>query len=299
MGLSMRASATANFTVNGRPVRVHALHCGMVTIKRCHATCCLPERTPSLLRFIAILADRRFAEPLPIWCYAIEHPEGLYVVDAGACPSYNVADTWQTHPRARSFIQSFIKLDVTEDETLPARLAELGLSPADAQALVLTHQHIDHTGTVPAFKGVDIWTTRAEDAAGNRIGALQWRWRDSSTRIRYVDVEGLPTELGQAVNMTRDGALTAIHTPGHTPGSVTLRLRTDQTDIWFTGDTAFTAAGMDPTAPTAGIHTDIKQVRSLQSRLRGAGLILPSHDPQTPDRLESSQDMVFRPRQRD
>jgi N-acyl homoserine lactone hydrolase len=33
------------------------------------------------------------------------------------------------------------------------------------------------------------------------------------------------------VNLTDDGRLTAIHTPGHTPGSVTVRLHTDQTDI--------------------------------------------------------------------
>ena len=88
--------------------------------------------------------------------------------------------------------------------------------------------------------------------------------------------------------LTDDGALTAIHTPGHTPGSVTVRLRTDQTDIWFSGDTAFTAAGMDPAAPTAGIHSDMRQVRNLQTRLRAAGLLLPSHDPGVPGRLHAA-----------
>ena len=77
----MRYHAKADFTVAGRSVTVHALHCGTVTVKRCHASCCLPERTPSPLRFLAILADRRFAEPMPIWCYAIEHPDGVFVVD--------------------------------------------------------------------------------------------------------------------------------------------------------------------------------------------------------------------------
>jgi glyoxylase-like metal-dependent hydrolase (beta-lactamase superfamily II) len=284
----MRHHAKADFTVAGRSVTVHALHCGTVTVKRCHASCCLPEWTPSLLRFLAILADRRFAEPMPIWCYAVEHPDGVFVVDAGASPSYNDADSWRSDQRTRAVIQSFIKLDVRPGETLPDRLAEAGLSPEAVRALILTHQHIDHTGTVPAFAGVDIWTTRAEDAAANRIGALHRRWRDASTPIRYVDIEGGATDLGATVALTADGALTAIHTPGHTPGSVTVRLGTDQTDIWFTGDTAFTAAGMDPAAPTAGIHTDIRQVRALQARLRGAGLILPSHDPGVPDRMHAA-----------
>lgn len=273
------------FTVNGRAVRVRAMHCGTVTVKRCHATCCLPERTPSPLRFLAILADRRFAPPMPIWSYVIEHPDGLFVVDAGASPSYNDPHSWRPDPRAGAVIRSFIKLAVEDGATLPERMVDAGLDTRNVRALVLTHQHVDHTGTVPSFSRADIWTTHAEDLAAGRIGALHWRWRDGSTRIRHVDVEGAPTDLGAAVTLTEDGALSAIHTPGHTPGSVTVRLETDQADIWFTGDTSFTADGMDPAAPTAGIHTDMRQVRTLHSRLRGAGLILPSHDPTVPDRL--------------
>jgi len=284
----MRHQVKAEFTVAGRKVRVHALHCGTVTVKRCHATCCLPERTPAPLRMLAILPDRRFAEPMPIWCYAIEHPEGLFVVDAGASPSYNDPETWRPDPRTAAVIQSFIKLDVSNGETLPDRLAAAGLSSSDVRALVLTHQHIDHTGTVPAFPAADVWTTHAEDAAANRIGALHWRWRDASTAIRYVDIEGSAGDLGPTVALTEDGALTATHTPGHTPGSVTVRLRTDQTDIWFSGDTAFTESGMDPSAPTAGIHSDMRQVRALQARLHEAGLLLPSHDPDVPDRLSAA-----------
>jgi hypothetical protein len=73
--------------------------CGTVTVKRSHAVCCVPERTPAPLRLLAILADRKFAEPMPIWSYAIEHPEGLFVVDAGAAPSYNDPASWQADPR--------------------------------------------------------------------------------------------------------------------------------------------------------------------------------------------------------
>lgn len=284
----MRHHTKATFTVDGGDVAVHALLCGTVTVKRAHAVCCLPERSPAPLRFAAILADRRFADPMPIWSYAIEHPEGLYVVDAGAAPSYNDPESWRPHPRTGAVLRSFIRLDVRDGEALPDRLVGAGLEPNSVGAVVLTHQHIDHTGTVPAFMSADVWTTRAEDEAANRIGALHWRWRDDSTAIRYVDVEGEATDLGVAVRLTQDGALTAFHTPGHTPGSVTVRLRTDQTDVWFTGDTSFTAVGMDPAAPTAGIHSDIRQVRRLQSRLRETGLLLPAHDPTVPARLDAA-----------
>lgn len=284
----MRNYAKARFTADGRDVVVHAMLCGMVTVKRSHAVCCVPERTPTPLRFLTILAGRRFADPMPIWCYAVEHPEGLFLIDAGAEPSYNDAASWAPDPRTGAVIRSFIRLDVIDGETLPDRLVSAGLTPSGARAVVLTHQHVDHTGTVPAFPSADIWTTHAEDAAANRIGALHWRWRDGSTAIRYVDRDGEDTDLGSAVNLTDDGRLTAIHTPGHTPGSVTVRLRTDQADIWFTGDTSFTAAGMDPAAPTAGIHSDMRQVRRLQARLRDAGILLPAHDPAVPDRISAA-----------
>lgn len=284
----MRSHATAQFTADGRRVTVHAMLCGMVTVKRSHAVCCVPERTPAPLRFLTILADRRFADPMPIWCYAVEHPEGLFVIDAGAEPSYNDAASWAPDRRTGAVIRSFIKLDVRDGDTLPDHLASAGLAPANVGAVMLTHQHVDHTGTVPAFPSAEIWTTQAEDAAADRIGALHWRWRDTSTAIRYVDRDGQDTDLGAAVDLTNDGRLTAIHTPGHTPGSVTVRLRTDQADIWFTGDTSFTAAGMDPAAPTAGIHSDMRQVRRLQAHLQDAGILLPAHDPAVPGRLSAA-----------
>lgn len=284
----MRSHASSLLTVNGRPVEVHAMLCGSVTVRRSHAVCSVPERTPAPLRFLAILADRKFADPMPIWCYAIDHPEGLFVVDAGAAPSYNDPTSWEPDPRTGAVIRSFIKLDVADGQTLPDQLRSAGLQPDRVRAIVLTHQHIDHTGTVPEFPAADVWTTRAEDAAANRIGALHWRWRDIATTIRHVDVEGSHANSVACVDLTSDGTLTAMHTPGHTPGSVTVRLAADQGDVWFTGDTSFTAAGMDPAAPTAGIHSDMRQVRLLQSRLQNAGLLLPSHDPTVPDRLEAA-----------
>lgn len=293
----MAMPASASFSVRDGEVRVHAIRTGTVTIKRCHHTCCLPERSPMALRFAAILGDRRFADPLPIWTFVIEHPERTIVVDAGATPDYNDDSSWRRDRRGGSLIRSFIRIGVEPEETLPAQMIELGVSPADVDAVVLTHQHIDHTASVPAFANATIWTTKAEDRAAQQVGAFWWRWRNADTTIGHVDVEGAP-QAGDpqgflsGVDLTSDGAIRASHTPGHTPGSVSVRLRTDACTLWFTGDTSFTARSMNPTEPTAGIHTDMRAVRTLHASLRGEDVILPSHDWDNPERLERAGRVV-------
>ena len=287
------APALGRFTVDGRPVTVHALPTGTVTVKTCHHTGVLPEGTHYVARFLAILADPRFATPMPVWSYAVDHPDGIVLVDAGADPSWNDDTTWTPDPVSGALVRGFIRLDATREEALPARLHAAGLDPARVVAVALTHQHVDHTSAVPAFPAADIWTSAAEDAFAEQIGALPWRWRGSTTRIRHVDAEGRPsaTGLGAAVALLPDGSMEAIHTPGHTPGALTVRLKTDQGELLFTGDTSFTATAMDPTAPTAGIHVDLAAVRALQTRIRQhvannpGTRLFPSHDPDVVERL--------------
>jgi glyoxylase-like metal-dependent hydrolase (beta-lactamase superfamily II) len=248
----------------------------------------LPESSPAVLRLATILADRRFAQPMPVWAFVVEHPDGLIVIDAGADAAYADARSWNGHQVSRRLLQSFIRLDVQPGESLPEQMLAANLDPEDVSHVVLTHQHVDHTASVPSFRRAVVWTTLAEDRAASRMGAEQWRWRDETTNIRHIDAVGEPAELGTTVDILGDGTLLAIHTPGHTPGSVTARLVTRSGDLWFTGDTSFTAGSMDPAAPTAGIHSDMVAVRRLQGRLRGRGVLLPAHDEGVPDRLRSA-----------
>ena len=281
------SAVSATFHVGGEPVRVIAIQAGTVSIKGCHHEGCLPEAFPYPLRFASVLADPRLGARMPIWTYAVVHPEGVFVVDAGATPAYNDDASWAPEPINGRLVRGFLRLDVTELETLPAQLRAQGIDPAQVKALVLTHQHVDHTCAVPSFPLADVWTARAEDDAERIIGGVQWRWRSASTRIRYVDVEGRAREgLPYAsVPLTKDGRIEAFHTRGHTPGSLTIRFRADEGELWFIGDASFRAVDMTPDAPTTAMHTDARDLRALQAWLVARPMpraFFPAHDEAVP-----------------
>lgn len=283
--------AAVDVRFGGSPGRITAIPTGTVTVKRCHHGGVLPESTPYALRFAAILFDWAWASPMPVWSYLVEHPEGAWLIDAGASPRYRDPQAWSFDPVSRRLVQSFIRLDVRDDEALIAGLRALGVGPDRIRGIVLTHQHVDHTGSVPDVPGADIWTSTAEDAAAQTIGAMHPLWRSATTRLRYADAEGSPRAegAGTSVFLTSDRRLEVVTTPGHTPGSLSVRLGVDGGDVWMIGDISFTAGALDPDAPTAGIHTDVHAVRELQRWLQtqvSDARVFPSHDPDVARRLQ-------------
>lgn len=105
-------------------------------------------------------------------------------------------------------------LDYLEDNHLKAR------------AILLTHGHWDHTGaaeTVSEETGAPIWINRADTTA------------DPTQPHKYFAPDGVYFYSdGDVIEV---GALKfrVLETPGHSPGSVTLRCE----DALFTGDTLF------------------------------------------------------------
>jgi glyoxylase-like metal-dependent hydrolase (beta-lactamase superfamily II) len=260
----------------------------VVSVKGCHHAGCLPEATPYPLRFAAIVADPTMGARMPIWTYVIVHPQGVFVIDAGATPDFNDDASWAAKPVDGALVRGFLRLDVTPEETLPAQLKRLGVDPGSVKGLVLTHQHLDHTGSVKRFPAADVWTSRAERDAALFIGSNPWRWSSAQTRFREVDAEARPGATPwSSVALTDDGRLELFSTPGHTPGSVTARLKADEGEVWFVGDFAFRAVDLLEGGPTSGIHSDVSQVRQLQRWLRERPplAVLAAHDAAVPDHL--------------
>jgi glyoxylase-like metal-dependent hydrolase (beta-lactamase superfamily II) len=105
-------------------------------------------------------------------------------------------------------------------------LAMLGRGTADVEAVVVTHDHIDHTGTAGTLcreLGVPVYLHAAErKTAAERSKLPYLRRRPAWVFLTHLKTSGRP-ERPSRIERFEDGAelpggLRAIHTGGHTPG---------------------------------------------------------------------------------
>ena len=145
-------------------------------------------------------------------------------------------------------------------------LGELKKSDAQVEYILLTHGHYDHTTAVPelhkALPEAKIYIHQADaNGAGSRLFPLAGQVDDL---LLYDEGDTLPL-----------GALTieVLHTPGHSPGSVTLKAG----DVLFTGDTLF-AGDCGRTDLRGGSWEEILVSLGRLGKLEGNYHVLPGHE---------------------
>jgi hydroxyacylglutathione hydrolase len=174
--------------------------------------------------------------------------------------------------------QKAIVIDPGGDfEQIRGRLEQLG---AKVEAIVHTHTHIDHVGaTAPLAR----WSS----AAARIHEADRFLYDLLPIQAQLVGVP-LPESCNLEGNLDdevtiRAGAieLCVLHTPGHTPGSVSFFVREGDDSVAFTGDTLF-RRGIGRTDLWGGDSAAI--FRSLRTRLMtlpGETTVVPGHGPST------------------
>lgn len=158
-----------------------------------------------------------------------------------------------------------------QGEQLAQWLKDKGLEP---EAVLLTHGHFDHILGIPglrtAWPELPIYCHPADLGEGDTVSMFGQAF---PTVRSFGDVT--PWREGDRVTVA-GVELEVLETPGHTPGSVTLRAG----DVLFTGDTLF-AGSMGRTDFEGGDEGAMMASLRRLGELEGDYRVLPGHEGQT------------------
>jgi glyoxylase-like metal-dependent hydrolase (beta-lactamase superfamily II) len=260
-------------------MKIHALQTGTVRVKNSFLHPSTGRR-----RQLDLFLPGAWSEPMPIYCWAIEHDGTLLLVDSGeTAAARNVA---------------FARFDVTVDQELPGALAAVGLSPADVAEVVLTHHHGDHAdGVVHISAPVRVSDVELEFAAtaSSRVmrRVLRQPLPNNLAPERLVLVDGSFGAFSHSRALSGDGRIVAVATPGHTPGHISVICVDDAgRHVMLAGDVTDTleqlhARRADAVGPDPGVHVATRET-ILAHCAEHPTVFLPSHDPESAGRLRDS-----------
>ena len=154
---------------------------------------------------------------------------------------------------------------------LAAWLKERGLQP---EAVLLTHGHFDHIMGIPALRDewleLPVYCHPADFGEGDTVDMFGKHY---PTVRSFGHIT--PYQEGDVVEVA-GFELEVLETPGHTPGSVTLR----SGENLFTGDTLF-AGSMGRTDFEGGSEEQMNESLRRLYRLEGDYVVLPGHEGQS------------------
>lgn len=155
-----------------------------------------------------------------------------------------------------------------QGEQVARWLVDKGL---EAETVFLTHGHFDHILGIPGLReewpDLPVYCHPADLGEGDAASLFGQRF---PTVRSFGDIT--PYREGDVVNVAGI-AVEVLETPGHTPGSVTLRAE----NVLFTGDTLF-AGSMGRTDFPGGDEGEIMRSLKRLGELEGDYQVLPGHE---------------------
>lgn len=207
----------------------------------------------------------------PVWSALIRTPEGNIVFDTGLHPVHisNPHATFGKPPPDREALA--MRIVMTEEDAIVARLAALGVEPDDVSIVVNSHLHFDHAGNNGAFPRAT-FVVQAEHLAFAKgkpnFPGVYW----DIAELRYLPVTGR-TRVASGVEV--------VPTPGHAPGHQSLVVDLPETGrVVLTGDAAFTRENIVRGQTTAMDEDEARESMTLIRSLANGDLkrVFTSHD---------------------
>jgi glyoxylase-like metal-dependent hydrolase (beta-lactamase superfamily II) len=274
-------------------MRIHAIATGRVQIKQTQ----IEGRGHGVWRQLQPILSRQWAAWSPTYAWAIEHPDGVIVVDTGAAAHLKSLPRW--HP----YFQLSVRFDIEPEQEAGPQLRSLGIGIRDVKTVVLTHLHVDHDGGLAHFPYSRVLASGDEIArtagiGGTIQGYLPNRWP------KWFDPEPLawrPLPYGpftRRAPITKTGDVIAVPTPGHTPSHLSVIVRDGEQQIMLAGDASYLESTMlsgtvDGVSPNEAVaNATLARIRDLCSQR--PTIYLPTHDLKSAERLQERRTTILR-----
>lgn len=158
--------------------------------------------------------------------------------------------------------------------TLGLALKRFGLIPAEVDVVIGTHSHHDHLASLGLFAGKELFIGAEEIAYAREV------YGEAETNARFARM-GLVRKVPTGGELTVMPGVTAISTPGHTPGHLSVLVETGEERAVIAGDTTMTRGEYEERRFSHWYGAEqLAQLNASLDRLRAwqPTLVLPGHD---------------------
>ena len=208
----------------------------------------------------------------PVYAFFVDHPDGKVMIDTG----FDKAWVERKLP--------FEKPEQSEDQTIEAQLAKIGVKPEEIDIVINSHLHFDHCSNNKLFPQATFYFSKSE----LRHAYVPDPWERLGYDPDLVVMPGMKTELLDLGHYEYEvlPGITLIETPGHSAGhlSVILRPGGDTPPMVFPIDVAYTRHNLEDKV-LMGLHSDPLELLDSMNRIENiakkiGGKIFYSHDPE-------------------
>ncbi|MBQ7472902.1 MAG: N-acyl homoserine lactonase family protein [Oscillospiraceae bacterium] len=268
-------------------IKIHLLRCGTISLSHDALFGGKTGLVSTLRGAAAPLTDR---VPLPCYCYLIEHPKGLILVDAGVGRAFSPSGVFDAKASASLIgapLTAYLHPSVENGMSISEQLSRRGLKSEDLDLVLLTHLDADHVGGLHELRGAKRFLLSEDEYYWSCRAVYKLRqpcalWMDMP--IERFWYRGSPLGTNRwAYDLFDDESVMLINLPGHTDGLCAVMVRNGGRFALLASDAALCRENLETRTPP-GFYFDRELGKKALAYLcslhaeSGCEAILLSHD---------------------
>lgn len=269
-------------------IKLHILQCGSMLV---------PRDTMEGGKNFYLPASRalnpvRDRVELPVFCYLIEHPKGLVLMDTGWSRAASPEGRYDHKAAARHLtapLAAFYRPVLAPGQAIQEQLAAMGIRPENLDYVLLSHLDAGHVSGLEQVSGAEHILCAQEEYWWScrtvyRLRQPQRLWLSDRVETFWYKGTGQGPH-NWSYDLFGDESVQLINLPGHTDGMFGIKLQRNGRFVLLVSDAAYSStAWRQLCVPGFGFNPKA-QLKSLewirrQSQEPGCLAICASHDPE-------------------